>query len=104
MTARTMNYDHTLEITTSPGEDPQEVLRDYIGEVSSQGHEVIETAVPAKLQSANIYMRHDRTLRCSGCRVTMRVYFIDDRMSIFSDFAGKQCQERQMNVLSLLRR
>jgi hypothetical protein len=102
VTARHVSYSDTLEITTLPGEDPEEELAKYIQEVEGQGHDLKETERPPYLQTTT--MRHDRTITCKGCQHDMRVYFIGETLHIFSDFAGYQCTRRQMNVLSLIRR
>lgn len=104
MTARINPYGTTLEITSTPGEVPEEVLDNYIAEVEQQGHEVKETDRPRSITPTALGpMRHDRTLICFGCGKTMRVYFIGETLHIFSDFAGHQCTRRQMNILSLMK-
>jgi hypothetical protein len=102
MTARTM-INETLEIATTPGDDPLEVLASYLRELSSQGHDMQKVVRPPSLST--LMMKLDHAAQCKGCGVSMRVYFLDDKsMSIFSDFAEQQCQRRQMNVMSLMQR
>ncbi len=82
-----------IEIRSSPGEAPSEVIRNYIEELTVRGHRFIgePTVIGA---------------RCSQCHKDFRIYRPiprADSVVIYSDFPEEdQCEAQQMNAMMLL--
>lgn len=88
MTAR-VDRIYGVEITSEIHEQPMEVIRNYISELRSQGHNIEEE----KFVTATTFV-------CKDCLQSFRWYMPmgpSTRIVIFSDFAnGNQCPHRQI--------
>jgi hypothetical protein len=100
MTARTQRHD-VIEIISDTTEDPEAVKQDYIKELETHGHAM----VGSPRYTLDEGRKTDTAYRCNNCRIAFRAYydFTGSQITIFSDFTkDHQCDERQMNIISLL--